>query len=251
MSERMVGVGQGILRLGMVLLGVGLVVPCQAQSVQVSGANRTVSVTATSQVIVMADVATVHLGFQVYGPDSDTAYANGSRVSNAIAKALAGAGVAKETIESEAQSLTAVQNYGNEKLTPAELAQRKFQVQQGWTVRTAADDAAKVLDVAVKAGANQSGEIDWSLANEGAPEAQAATKALERARSVASGMATGMGAKLGALLYASNTSLEAPVRPMPRVMAFSVRAKEATAPLSINPRRIEKSATVTAIFAIE
>ena len=247
MSERTMCVG----RWGMsgMLLVAGLAGSCQAQSVQVSGSNRTVSVTATSQVIVMADVGTVHIGFQVYGPDADSAYAIGSRVSNAIARALAGAGVAKDTIESESQVVTPVQPYGNERLTPAELAQRKFQVGQTWTVRATANDAAKVLDVAVKAGANQSGEIDWSLADEGAPEAQAATKALERARGVASGMATEMGARLGALLYASNTSLEPPVRPMPRVMAFS--QKEAPAPLAINPRRIEKSATVTAIFAIE
>ena len=47
--------------------------------------------------------------------------------------------------------------------------------------RLKSSDAAKVLDIAVKAGANQSGAIDWSLKDENAPQAQAAGKALQRA----------------------------------------------------------------------
>jgi uncharacterized protein YggE len=222
-----------------------------AQTVQVSGSNRTVSVTATDKAVVMADVATVHIGFIAYGPDSDAAYANGSRTSNAIAKALSAAGVPTDTVESESQSLNPVQVYNNEKLTPAELAQRKFQVSQSWTVRTGAKDASRVLDVAVKAGANQSGQIDWSLSDENAPAAEAASKALQRARSVASGMASGLSAHLGALLYASNEIQAEPVRPMMRALAAPTKMPKEVEPLAVNPRRIEKSATVTAIFAIE
>ena len=45
------------------------------------------------QGLVLADTATVHIGFIAYGPDSDAAYATGSRLSNAIIKALTDAGV--------------------------------------------------------------------------------------------------------------------------------------------------------------
>jgi len=115
-----------------------------AQTIQVSRENRTISVTATDKVTAMADIATVHVGFIAYGSSSDAAYATGSRTSNAIVKALTGAGVPSDSIESENQAVAPVQNYQVEKLTDAEKAQRKFQVTQSWTVRTNADNAAKV-----------------------------------------------------------------------------------------------------------
>ena len=222
-----------------------------AQTIQVSRENRTIAITATDRVLVMADTATVHIGFLAYGPDSDSAYATGSRISNAIVKALTSAGIPSDAIESENQNVSPVQEYQIDKLTPAEKAQRKFQVVQSWTVRVPAADAAKTLDLAVKAGANQSGQIDWSLKDENAPQAEAAAKALQRARTVASQMATGMSVKLGPLLYASNETQASPVRPLIRAMAAAPMPMDKVAPLAINPREIEKSATVYAVFAIE
>ena len=49
--------------------------PAHGQQVQVNKDNRTVAVTATERVVVAADVATVHVGFLVYGKDKDAAYA--------------------------------------------------------------------------------------------------------------------------------------------------------------------------------
>jgi uncharacterized protein YggE len=222
-----------------------------AQTIQVNKENRTIAITATDKVTAIADQATVHIGFIAYGPDSNTAYANGSKVSNAIVKALTASGVAKEAIQSETQQLQPVQNYQLDKLTEAQKAQRQFQVSQSWTVKTEADAAAKLLDTAVKAGANQSGQIEWGFKDESAPEAQAAAKALKRARAQADQMAAGLNAKLGSLLYASN-EVQAPPRPvMYARAAASPMAMDKVEPLAINPREIEKSATVYAVFAIE
>jgi uncharacterized protein len=237
--------------VAVVLTTAAFAATASSQTIQVNKDNRTIAITATDKVIVMADTATVHVGFITYGPDSDAAYAAGSHLSNAIIKALTAAGVPNDAIESENQNVSPVQDYQIDKLTPAEKAQRKFQVVQTWTVRTNAADAAKTLDLAVKAGANQSGQIDWSLKDENAPQAEAAAKALQRARTVASEMAAGMNVKLGALIYASNETQAEPVRPMMQAMAKSSMASAAPPPLAINPRRIEKSATVYAVFAIE
>jgi uncharacterized protein YggE len=64
-------------------------------------------------------------------------------------------------------------------------------------------------------------------------------------------MAKGLNAHLGALLYASNQTQEmgAPP-PVPRMMAFKTEA-QSVKPLAINPQKIEQSATVYAVFAIE
>lgn len=233
---------------GMALASVSVV--CMAQTIQVNRENRTIAITATDKVTAIADQATLHIGFIAYGPDSNTAYANGSKVSNAIVKALTAAGIPKETIQSENQQIAPVQNYQLDKLTEAQKAQRQFQVTQSWTVKTEADDAAKTLDIAVKAGANQSGQIEWGFKDDNTPEAQAAAKALKRARSQAEQMATSLNTKLGVLLYASNeVQPSGPPRPMMRAMAAP--AMEKVEPLAINPREIEKMATVYAVFAIE
>ena len=222
-----------------------------AQTIQVNRENRTIAVTATDKVTVLADAATVHIGFIVYGPDSDWAYATGSRLSNAIIKALTDAEIPGDAIESENQNISPVQDYQIEKLTPAEKIQRRFQVTQSWTVRTAAEDAAKVLDLAVKAGANQSGQIEWSFKDEHALEAEAAAKSLKSARSQAEQMAKSLNAKLGVLLFASNQIQAEPIRPVAGAIVAASMAMEKTQPLAINPRQIEKSATVYAVFAIE
>ena len=237
------------LRLATLALSVAAIT-ASAQTIQVNKENRTIAITANDKVTVLADTATVHIGFIVLGPDSDWAYATGSRLSNAIIKALTDAEIPADAIQSENQNISPVPDFQNERLSPAERGQRRFQVMQSWTVRTAADDAAKVLDLAVKAGANQSGQIDWSFRDEHAPESEAVAKALKGARAQAQLMATSLNAKLGVLLFASNQTQGEPIRPLMRAMVASPAMDQAQ-PLAISPRQIEKSATVYAVFAIE
>lgn len=220
------------------------------ESFQINRQNRSIAITATDRVRAMADSAEVHAGFVAYGPDSDTAYAAGSRISNAVMKALTGAGVAADAIQSENQNLAPIQPYQQADKGTTEERARRFQVTQSWTVRTNAKDAARVLDLAVKAGANQSGEIEWTMADENVLETQAAARALQRARAVANEMAKGLSVTLGPLLFVSNQTQASPVRPMMRAMA-GMAMKQEVAPLAINPREIERSATVYAVFAID
>lgn len=210
--------------------------------------------TATDSAAAPADVATVTIGYLIYAPDAQTIYANGSQISNSVIKALLEAGVPKTAIESEQQRLQQPQQgYNSEKIDPA----RRFMLSQSWTVRTTADAVSKVLDIAVKAGANDSGQIEWSLADDNALEGKAAAKALERARAIATNMAAGLGAKLGQLVYASNESPERGGRGYGMGMGGSsavIMAKTATpppSPLAITGKQIEKSATVYAVFSIE
>lgn len=243
-----------MIRLHVATLSVllaGVTLSSQAQTIQVNRENRTIAITATDKVTAIADQATLHVGFIAYGPDSNTAYANGSKLSNAIVKALTDAGVPKDAIQSENQQIAPVQNYQLDKLTEAQKAQRQFQVNQSWTIKMEAADAAKALDVAVKAGANQSGQIEWGFKDENAPETQAAAKALKRAHTQAEQMASSLNAKLGSLLYASNEVQPSGPRPKFRAMTAGPAAMEKVQPLAINPREVEKTATVYAVFAIE
>ena len=229
-------------------------VSSHAQQIVVSKDNRTIAVTTSAEANADADTVTVQIGFVAYGPDQDSAYATGSKVSNAIAAALKAAGIPQDAIQSESQSIAPVQQFVTQDWTPAEKTERKFQVQQSWNVKTAAANGAKVLDVAVKAGANQSGQMTWSVADQDALQAKAAKLALDHARQIAQQMAAGLNATLGPLVYASN---EAPPRgneplngravPM---MALKAGPAE-VAPLSISAQKVTASATVYAVFSIQ
>lgn len=229
---------------------VGLAVTGFAQTIQVNHANRTIAVTVTDKATAPAEVATVHIGFQAYAPDSDAAYAAGSKTSNAIINALHKAGINDKAIESDNQNLQRNDQF-DDKESEVERAQRRFVLSQSWTVKTSVADAAKVLHIAVEAGANNSGQIDWDVRDRAALEAQAAAKALQHARALAEQMAKSLNVHLGPLLYASN---QAPsmIRPLfggGGGGAFG--AMQRIAPLAIIPQQIEQSATVYAVFAIE
>jgi len=225
-----------------------------AQSIQVDKNNRTIAVTATDKASAEADVAIVTVGYQIYAPDAPLAYTQGSQLSNAILDALKKAGVLDRAIESQDQKLAYTEFPDNDKSTPAQRAQKQFTLSQSWTVTVPAKDAAQVLHVAVEAGANVSGDIEWDFSSREALQAKAAEKALQRARRVADQMAAGLNAHLGALVYASNQT------PAQRFVT-TVNAETITTigpppppppvPLAIRPQQVEESATVYAVFAIE
>ena len=238
---------------GCILMMVGAIAPLGAQQIVVSKDNRTIAVTTSADASVDADTAIVHIGFAVYGPDQQTAYANGSRISNAVIRALVGGGVDREAIESENQGITPVQLYAGEELTSAEKAERKFQVVQSWTVKTGAKNASQVLDLAVKAGANQSGQIEWTIADEDGLEAKAAALAMTRAKRIAQQMAEGLNTSLGPLIYASNQPPSRSPEPLMSLAAPMAARKSPAevAPLSVEARKVTRSATVYAVFAIQ
>lgn len=230
------------------MVGLALVtMTAAAQTIQINKDNRTLAVTATDSASALADVAIVHVGFEVYGADEQSAYAAGSQRSNAIMTALFASGVAKDAIESQDQGLNPLSDFELQKQAPA-LKGMRFRLTQSWTVRTVPDAAAKVLDVAVNAGANQSGSIDWELKDATLLEREAASKALAHAQSIAAGMAEGLHTHVGPLLYASNQAQESRG---PVMMMAMAKGRTSTAPLAISPRKVERSATVYAVFGLE
>ncbi len=160
-----------------------------------------------------------------------------------------------KAIESEDQKLDYTDYTPGAPVKPEERAQKQFTLSQSWTLTCAAGDAAKVLQVAVEAGANQSGNIEWDLKDGNGLQAQAAEKALVHARAVAAQMATGLNAHLGVLIYASNQT------PMSRLNGATLNTEMASVasspppppppPLAIRPQQVEESATVYAVFLIE
>ena len=206
---------------------------------KVDSSNRTLTVTANDSVSVEPDLAILHIGFDTPPEDAKSAYADGSRASNTIIAAIKQAGIPETSIRSESQYLD--RDYSNK--------QHKFVLHQEWTVKVPPVHAAEILDVAVTAGATSSGQIDWTVKDEKALEAEALDKTAARARANAEVLAKGMGVRLGSLIYVGNT-MSTPSFPRPMPM-MAMRTAEAPQPLSIEPHQVSREATVYAVFAIE
>jgi len=237
--------------VGMAAAGIAV-----AQTIQVNRDNKTIAISASDEATATADIAAITVGFEIYGPDSQSTYADGGNLSHAVMEALHKTGVKDESIESAQQNLQRNRSF-DEKETPEQRAKKQFLFTQSWTVSVPPQIAAEVIRVAIAAGANQSGAIDWRLAERKALQAKAAENALVKAHGVADRMAEGLHVKLGALIYASNETPNTNVFPRRlKSEAFGVAGMEAgvmPAPrrLEILPQTIREEATVYAVFAIE
>jgi uncharacterized protein YggE len=218
-----------------------------AQTIQVNKENKTIAITATDSATRPADTAEISIGFTTYGPAQDPTYADCSRISNQIIQALTTAGLHKDQIASNEQNLSPINSDDKPRFDKG----LRFVCTQTWKVTTPAANAADTLHIAVTAGANNSGAIKWTLADDNTLEAEAASKALEHARQIADRMAKGLNAKLGTLIYASN---QQPNRDqfMNGLDGYSGgRIAHNLKPLAIIPDKVTRSATVYAVFAIE
>lgn len=237
-------------------MSVALVGFAQAQTIQINRDNKTIAISATDEAKAMADIAAINIGFEIFSADAQTAYSEGGNLSQAILEALHKAGLKDDSIESAGQGLSRNTEF-SDKDTPEIRAKREFIFRQSWEVSVSPQKAAELIRVAVAAGANKSGEIDWRLSERKALQAKAAENALIKAREVASHMADGLHVKLGALIYASNEVPEATLfNKRPPAESFGVAGMESIempAPkrLEIFPKTIREEATVYAVFAIE
>ena len=219
---------------------------CAQQTTQpqmkVDSSNRTLSVAATETVSVEPDLAILHIGFDTTPEDAKAAYADGARASNAIIAAVKQAGIPETSIRSESQYLD--RDYSTK--------QHKFVLHEQWTVKVPPERSAEILDIAVTAGATSSGQIDWTVKDEKALEAEALDHAASRAKANAEVLAKGMGVRLGSLIYVSNQISSPGPRPMMFAQAEQRLSNAAPPPpLSIEPHQVAREATVYAVFAIE
>ena len=201
--------------------------------------QRTLTVNASESVSVDPDLAILRIGFDTPAEDVKTAYADGARRSNAIVAALKQAGIPENAIRSEWQYIDRVW-----------VDSHKFRVEQHWTVKVPPQRAAEILDIAISAGANSSGPIEWTLNDPKGLENQALDRATVRAKDNAALLAKGMGVHLGALASVSN-QVSAAQFSYPMMQAMAGGGAGSASPLAIQPHQVSRQATVSAIFEIE
>jgi hypothetical protein len=228
------------------LLAPGLLAPAQQNpqlQLKIDSSNRTLTVSAQERVTAEPEIAVLHIGFETPLSDAKTAYATGAATSNAIVAALKQVGIPETAIRSADQHLD--RDY---------TKPHRFKLIQSWTVKTPPDRAAEILDVAVAAGATESGQIDWTVNDVRALETQALEKAANRAHEDAATLAKGMGVKLGVPVYMTNEVLTPGFRGYTNgndSIQAEFKTRSAPLPLAIEPRKVSREATVYAVFAIE
>jgi uncharacterized protein YggE len=224
-----------------------------AQDIQVNRQNKTIAVTADDSVTADAEIAVLEIGYHNYAPTQDAAFYENVRVADQITKALLDAKIPKTNIETEKLRLSRTDI--DEKWTPEMKKERQFTAEQSWHVTVSASQAQLVVDLAMKAGANELDDVEWNVADPVALQARAGSAALAKARAVADQMAKGLGTKLGELIYASN---RAPIAKMFRGMTLNTESAVMAPPppppppqLTLFPQKVKSDATVYAVFSIE
>jgi uncharacterized protein len=234
--------------LGFVLLSA----ICAGQDIQVNRQNKTIAVTADESITADAEVAVLAIGFHNYGLTQDAAYRENVHAAEKIVNALMQAKVPAANIETEKLNLSRTEP--DQRWAEEMKKQRVFEAQQSWHVNVSAAQAQEVVDMAVKAGANEIDDVEWNVVDAVALQAKASGAALAKARSIAEQMAKGLGTKVGELVYASNRA------PVPRMWRGSVQTMEASAggmareeepKLKLFPQKVKSDATVYAVFSIE
>lgn len=167
-------------------------------------------------------------------------------------------GLSKDQIESNTIELAETNAVEIADPSPTVRKARQFKAHQSWRVQVHASDAQKLIDLAVRAGANGVEEVSWEVTDEESLEGGARLAAMEKARRTAGELAKSAGAKLGDLLYASNMASgmmfalpnrSAQLQTVEVGAGGGFRAPEFS--LKLFPEKVSKQATLRTVFAME
>ena len=175
-------------------------VSSRAQLNRIAPDKKTIEIRATEKVTNRAEIATVKIGFQNIAQTKDAVYEENVGTANKIVQALRTAGVPADSIETDSVRLDR-----EDTAQGVKPASTRYTADQEWRVRVKASEAQKIVDIAVSAGANEVGGVEWSVADPEALEAKAYGAALARAKRIAEQTATQSGVKLGEILSISNS----------------------------------------------
>lgn len=240
-----------MLKKVLLLCPILLATVCLGQDIQVNRQNKTIAVTADDSITTDAEAAVLDVGYRNYAPTQEAAFRENVRVADQITQTLLQAKIPTDNIETEKLSLGRAQ--ADQNWTEQMKKERVYEAQQSWHVSVLTSQAQAVVDLGVKAGANEVDDVEWNVVDPVALQAKASGAALAKARSIAEQMAKGLGTKLGDLVHASN---RAPVAKVWRGLTLNtestvVRTTEQEPKLRLSPQKVKSNATVYAVFAIE
>jgi uncharacterized protein YggE len=240
-----------MLKKVLLLCAILFATACLGQDIQVNRQNKTIAVTAEDSITADAEVAVLDIGYHNYAPTQEAAFRENVRAAGQITQTLLQVKIAADNIETEKLRLGRTQ--ADQNWSEQMKKERVYEAQQSWLVSVSTSQAQTVVDLVVKAGANEVDDVEWNVMDPVALQAKASGAALAKARSIAEQMAKGLGTKPGDLVYAGN---RAPVAKMWRGLTLNtqsavMRTTEQEPKLRLFPQKVKSDATVYAVFAIE
>ena len=189
-------------------------------------AGSTVEATGEGEVTLPPDQALLSLGVTTEAPTAKQALDDNARAMTNVLAALAQAGFRPPDVATRAVSLTPVTEYRPQE-KPRIVGYRANNTVQVKTKDPAAIGSA--LDAGVKAGANVSTGVAFSLADPRTAETQALQLAVQDAQRRAAAMAQALGRQLGRVLEVRAHDVE---RPIPRLETMvAARAADVATPV--------------------
>ncbi len=221
-SKRFLWVG-GVVLAAVAILGLTVVLlsrektpPAQAQTTPVSGPTgySGISVNGTGTILVKPDVVRLSVGVQLQAPTVTEAQQQAAQKSQAITEALKKAGVKDTDIATADYNIAP--NYRYVDKQPPVLEGYNISTQLAVTLREIGK-AGQIIDAAGQAGANQIGNISFTLDNNAEALKQARTAAMEDARLKADQLAAGGKVAVGSVISVVEGSQNLP----PQVRQFA------------------------------
>ncbi|HXU99603.1 MAG TPA: SIMPL domain-containing protein [Caulobacteraceae bacterium] len=187
-------------------------------------AATTLELTASGQIDLPPDVATITLGVNLTeGTAGEAIRANAARMAQVVA-AVKAEGVADRDIRTSQLSLSA--QYADTPSGPPRLTGYQASNQVDVQVHDLTN-LGRVVDAVVAAGADSIGQLSFGLANPGAAEDSARVAAVKALEDKAALYARATGYRIGRLVNLSEGGGYRPGPPMP-MMAMAARANIAT-----------------------
>jgi len=210
---------------------------------------RSLAVTGTGTVSLAPDIAYVNIGVHTENPDIAQAVSSNNSLAQAVVDALHNSGVDSKDIQTSNFSVYSTTGY--DKVTGAQTGST-FAVDN--TVYVTVRDLTKLaglLDIAIKAGANNINSVSFDLSDKTAGMQQARAKAMTDAGSLAAELAKSAGLSLGAIQSLSYTSSGPVYYAAGMGGGGTVAAPAANVVAPINPGQIQLTATVDVTYAVK
>jgi uncharacterized protein YggE len=213
-----------------------------------AAAAPSVEASGSATVRAAPDRAVIRLGVEARGPDAGTAQGRAAQALQGVLGALKKQGVPLDRIATDRIDLYPFyepDREGGQHLAGYRAA-TLLRIVVPLTGKGEENDLGRIVDAAIKGGANQLEGIGFELADD-APLRQKALKAAAvEAKARAAAITSALGAQLGALISASDGGAE--VGPPPR--PYMMMEKSAAADTQVLPGAVEVTASVHVQYAI-
>lgn len=210
---------------------------------------RSITVTGEGELTVKPDVAVVNLSVMEQGGTVKEVTAKGNEKMNKVVSFLKGLGVSEDDIKTTNYWLNPEYRYPKEGGKPQIVG---YSLNQN--VRVKVRDLTKVeevIDGAVKAGVNQTGQLSFEIDDDSQQRAEARKEAFADARAKAEAMALAAGVKLGRVVtFSESGGIEPPIPYYARTAVMDMAVEAAPAP-AIEPGSEDVTVMVNVTYEIE